>query len=101
MVVFGPNDTMASLELGSIKTLVIYEELQYRRVTVEHPISKEQKILYLMPDQLENPKHFIDDKGIKLEIKDKDTILIEWIIDNYKNFGAALELVNDTSQEGF
>jgi len=41
---------MAALELGAIGKLVVFEELEYRRVTVEHSISKEKKILYLMPD---------------------------------------------------
>lgn len=88
---------MAALELGAIGKLVVFEELEYRRVTVEHSISKEKKILYLMPDQLENPKNFVDEKGIDLDIKDKETVLIEWIIDNYKSFGATLELINDKS----
>jgi peptide subunit release factor 1 (eRF1) len=45
--VFGANDTMAALELGAISKLVLYEELTLRRVVVEHPISHEQKCLYL------------------------------------------------------
>jgi len=30
MVVFGPKDTMAALELGAIDKLVIFEELTFR-----------------------------------------------------------------------
>jgi len=50
LVVFGPVDTMAALELGALEKLVMFEELTLLRVTVEHSISKEKKILYLKPD---------------------------------------------------
>jgi len=30
MVVFGPVDTMAGLELGAIDRLILFEELNYR-----------------------------------------------------------------------
>lgn len=32
LVVFGPVDTMAALELGAIEKLVLFEELTLRRV---------------------------------------------------------------------
>jgi len=50
MVVFGPVDSMAALELGAIDWLILYEELALWRVEVEHSVSKEKKILYLKPD---------------------------------------------------
>jgi len=50
MVVFGPVDTMAAMELGAIDWLILYEELTLWRVIVEHSVSKEKKILYLKPD---------------------------------------------------
>jgi len=50
MVVFGPVDSMAALELGAIDKLILFEELNLRRVIVEHSVSKEKKILYLKPD---------------------------------------------------
>jgi len=50
MVVFGPVDTMAAMELGAIDWLILYEELALWRVVVEHSVSKEKKILYLKPD---------------------------------------------------
>lgn len=101
MVVFGPVDSMAALELGAIDKLILYEELNLRRVIVEHSVSKEKKILYLKPDQVDNPKHFVDDKGLELIVIDKETVLIEWLIDHYKDYGANLEIISDRSQEGF
>lgn len=100
MICFGPLDTIFSLENGAVEQLVIYEDLDYMRVEVMHPVTKETKILYLKKDQLDNPKHFLQD-GIELEIVDNETPLIEWLIDNYQNYGATLEFVSDKSQEGF
>ncbi len=100
MVVFGPTDTIFSLECGAVDKLIIYEDLEYMRVEVKHPISGDTKILYLKPDQLDNPKHFIHD-GTELEVLDRETPLIEWLIDHYKDYGSALELVSNKSQEGF
>lgn len=72
MVVFGPRDTMAALELGAIDKLVVFEELTTKRVVVEHPASHETKILYLSQEQLDDPtkKHITDEHGIVLEVKD-------------------------------
>lgn len=100
MIVFGPLDTLFSMEMGAVQKLIVFEELDYLRVEVLHPVSKETKILYLKPDQLDNPRHFEQD-GLELEVIDKDTPLIEWLIDHYKEFGASLELISDKSQEGF
>lgn len=101
MICFGPVDTIFALESGAVSKIVIYEELDYVRVQVEHSITKESKILYLKPDQLDNPKHFQQD-GVELtRVEDGTQPLIEWLIENYRNYGSELEMVSDKSQEGF
>jgi peptide chain release factor subunit 1 len=35
----------------------------------------------------------------KSEVKDK-TLLVDWIVENYKTFGAKIQLVTDRTQEG-
>jgi peptide chain release factor subunit 1 len=37
--------------------------------------------------------------GVELELQDQMPLL-EWFANNYKNFGATLEIVTDRSQEG-
>ena len=69
MIVFGPSETLFSCEMGAVETLIIYEELDYRRVEVQHPTTKETKILYLRPDQLTNPK-MLEEDGIEMEVID-------------------------------
>ena len=37
--------------------------------------------------------------GVELELVDSMPLL-EWLANNYKNFGATLEIITDRSQEG-
>ncbi len=37
--------------------------------------------------------------GVQLEISHRET-LVEWLAENYKNYGAKLEFITDRSQEG-
>ncbi|CAM9839829.1 unnamed protein product [Laminaria digitata] len=50
--------------------------------------------------QENNDTHFHDpETGVELEVTDKQS-LVEWIANNYKKFGAALEFITNRSQEG-
>lgn len=50
--------------------------------------------------QENNDSHFHDPKtGVELEVTDKQS-LVEWIANNYKNFGAALEFVTNRCARG-
>lgn len=54
----------------------------------------------LSPAQEKDKSHFIDkDTGIDMELVDSMPLL-EWLANNYKTFGATLEIVTDKSQEG-
>ncbi|CAF4415876.1 unnamed protein product, partial [Adineta steineri] len=50
--------------------------------------------------QEKEKSHFQDkESGVELE-HDEEMPLLEWYVNNYKNFGATLEIVTDKSQEG-
>jgi len=94
------DDTLKALELSSVETLVVWENLSVNRIVVKNSITNEEKTMHLTPDQEANDVHFRDQAtGATLEIVDKMT-LVEWLANNYKSFGAALEFVTDRSQEG-
>lgn len=60
----------------------------------------EDKVLHLTPVQEKDKSHFIDkETGVELELIDSMPFL-EWLANNYKSFGATLEIVTDKSQEG-
>lgn len=99
---FGVEDTMKALEMGAVETLIIWENLDTQRITLKNHNSEalEDKILLLNPEQEKDRTNFLDkETNVELEILDKMS-LIEWLANNYKTFGAALEIVTDRSQEG-
>lgn len=57
-------------------------------------------MIHLTPSQEKDKSHFTDkETGAELELVDSMPLL-EWLANNYKSFGATLEIVTDKSQEG-
>jgi peptide chain release factor subunit 1 len=98
--VFGVEDTLKALEMGAVETLIVYENLDIQRYTLKNPQTDEIKILDLRPDQ-EKDKSFLRDAAtnVELEIQEK-VLLVEWLTENYKKFGAQLEFITNKSTEG-
>lgn len=62
--------------------------------------SLEEKILHLTKEEEKNHALFIDpNNGAEMEVIEKISLL-EWFANNYKKFGATLEIVTNKSQEG-
>ena len=97
---FGVDDTLKGLEMGAVETLIVWENLDTMRYVLKNHATDEEKILYLRPDQEKDKTHFMDkDTQVELEMTDSCPLL-EWFANNYKKFGATLEIVTDRSQEG-
>ena len=97
---FGVDDTLKGLEMGAVETLIVWENLDTMRYVLKNHATDEEKILYLRPDQEKDKTHFVDkDTQVELEMTDSCPLL-EWFANNYKKFGATLEIVTDRSQEG-
>ena len=99
MYSFGINDTFQALELGAVKKLIVWEDIPQYRYVVRNPTTLEEDTIYLKPEEERNPIHFQTDEGLAKEIVSKDSLL-DWLIENYKQFGAKLEIVTDRSSEG-
>ena len=53
----------------------------------------EEKILFLNSAQEKDKTHFMDqDTGVEMELEE-NIPLLEWMANNYKSFGAALEII--------
>jgi peptide chain release factor subunit 1 len=86
--------------MSAVETLIVWENLTINRLVVKNTSTGEESILHLDPNQEKNDAHFHDSvTGVQLEIASRQT-LVEWLAENYKNFGAKLEFVTDRSQEG-
>lgn len=97
---FGVEDTLKALEMGSVEILIAWENLDIVRYLLKNHTSDEEKILHLTPEQEKDKSHFLDrDTGVELELVES-MALLEWLANNYKNFGATLEIITDKSQEG-
>ncbi len=97
---FGVDDTLRGLEMGAIETLIVWENLTVTRFVLKKHEADELITLNLTPEQEKDRTLFVDkDSGVEYETVDKMPLL-EWLANNYKTFGAALEIVTDRSQEG-
>jgi peptide chain release factor subunit 1 len=96
---FGIDDTLKGLEMGAVETLLCWEELPTMRLVLQNPADQKEHVKILSPEEMENDSHYKDLEGNVLELKEKKT-LVEWLCEEYKNFGAALEFVTNKSTEG-
>lgn len=97
---FGVTDTLKALEMGAVETLIAWENLNIMRYQLKNASTGEEKVLHLTPEQEKDKSYFVDSQtGVELELVDS-MALLEWLANNYKNFGATLEIITDRSQEG-
>jgi len=97
--VFGVDDVFKALDAGAVDTLLVWENLEIQRVLLKHPSSGEERVMHLSKEQQVSPQPFRDDAGVDYELVEQ-TSLLEWFANNYKRFGAKLEIVTNRSQEG-
>lgn len=97
---FGVEDTLRALEMGAVETLICWENLDIQRFVLKNHTTGEEKILHLTTEQEKDMTHFQDkETGVELELEENLPFL-EWLANNYKTFGATLEIITDRSQEG-
>eukprot|EP00092_Neocalanus_flemingeri_P029709 GFUD01032257.1.p1 GENE.GFUD01032257.1~~GFUD01032257.1.p1 ORF type:complete len:465 (+),score=109.95 GFUD01032257.1:83-1396(+) len=97
---FGVEDTLKAMEMGAVETLICWENLDIQRVSLKNHASGEEKTLFLNSEQEKDKTLFMDQEtGVEMEMEE-NLPLLEWLANNYKKFGAALEIITDRSQEG-
>uniref|UniRef100_A0A8C9R4F7 Eukaryotic peptide chain release factor subunit 1 n=1 Tax=Scleropages formosus TaxID=113540 RepID=A0A8C9R4F7_SCLFO len=103
---FGVEDTLKALEMGAVEILIVYENLDTMRYVLRchgaegNMSENDEKILYLTPEQEKDKSHFTDKETGQEHELIESMPLLEWFANNYKKFGATLEIVTDKSQEG-
>uniref|UniRef100_A0A8C4T0S7 Eukaryotic peptide chain release factor subunit 1 n=1 Tax=Erpetoichthys calabaricus TaxID=27687 RepID=A0A8C4T0S7_ERPCA len=97
---FGVEDTLKALEMGAVEILIVYENLDIMRYVLRCHGTEEEKVLYLTPEQEKDKSHFTDKETGQEHELIESMPLLEWFANNYKKFGATLEIVTDKSQEG-
>lgn len=95
---YGIDDTLKALDLGAVETLIVFENLETLRCVYKDSENKEV-IKFTKPEQ-EDKSYAIDKAtGQEMDLVDEQP-LIEWLAENYKNYGATLEFITDKSSEG-
>ncbi|CEP64233.1 translation termination factor eRF1 LALA0_S10e05534g [Lachancea lanzarotensis] len=95
---YGIDDTLKALDLGAVETLIIFENLETIRY-IFHDAEDSEIIRFAEPEQ-EDKSYSIDKAtGLEMDVVEEQP-LVEWLAENYKNYGANLEFVTDRSSEG-
>jgi len=96
---YGVQDTLQALELGAVHTLIVWENLEHMRYTLK-PANGEDIVKYLSKQESQKPEHFLDPETSENMEVIEAIPLIEWFANNYRRFGALLQIVTNKSQEG-
>ncbi|KAK3239138.1 translation termination factor eRF1, variant 2 [Cymbomonas tetramitiformis] len=97
---FGINDTLSCLDMGAVETLIVWENLEIMRYTFLNNETGDSQVKQLTAEQEKDETHFHDSEtGVKLEVTLKESML-EWLANNYKQFGCSLEFITNRSEEG-
>lgn len=98
MYCFGVDETMRALEMSSVECLILWEELDLLRCVVldtSTDTDDVESVWYVQPSQLKSRL----EKQVSFKVKDQ-SLLLDWLVENYKNFGTRIQLVSDNSSEG-
>ncbi|CAB4253628.1 similar to Saccharomyces cerevisiae YBR143C SUP45 Polypeptide release factor (eRF1) in translation termination [Maudiozyma barnettii] len=95
---YGVDDTLKALDLGAVEILIVFENLNIIRYVYRDAEDKEI-IKYINPETKD--KSYAIDKatGKEMDVV-SDQLLVEWLAEHYKDYGATLEFITDKSSEG-
>ncbi|CAA7045124.1 unnamed protein product [Microthlaspi erraticum] len=96
--VFGVEDTLNALDSGAVETLIVWENLDINRYVLKNATTGEIVIKHLNKEQEANTENFKAENS-DLDVEEKMSLL-EWLANEYRRFGCALEFVTNKSQEG-
>lgn len=103
-ICYGIEDTLKALELGAVETLIVFENLEITRWTLKDSTGAEHILHTTKQEEQSGNRDRFKDKsdaatGQEMELVNQESFL-EWIAENYKQFGTNLEFVSDRSTEG-
>jgi peptide chain release factor subunit 1 len=95
--VFGVKDTLGAM--GAVEEIIVWENLDVNRYLLKDPNTGEESVRHYGEAEEKISTNFQDKEGQELEVVDKQPLL-EWLANNYTDFGCKLSFVTDRSQEG-
>lgn len=89
LVVYGIEETMKSVQSGAVESILCWEGITHNRVTLKNKETEEIVIKFIKEEEMNDPKHRVDAKGVELEIEDSINA-VEWLTEHSKEFGSSL-----------
>jgi len=114
MVCYSASDTMAALELGAVRTLIVWDELPLLRVRKLDPTTRTESVAICNPDQVhcKASSQDVENQSVE-EARDKSsgsqprlevvevTPLCEYLAEHFRKWGVSgLEFVSSATPEG-
>jgi len=96
--VFGLKDTMDAIENGMVDILIIWENIDFVRLTLQDN-KGETKVETVPGNKVSGQKFKPDHSDVEYEIIE-NVSLSEWLLNNYKKYVTHLEIVTDKTSEG-
>mmetsp|Transcript_20326 Transcript_20326/g.36955 ORF Transcript_20326/g.36955 Transcript_20326/m.36955 type:complete len:439 (-) Transcript_20326:135-1451(-) len=97
---FGIRDTMQALEAGACESLIVWENLEIKRLVIRDPHADKEEVHFCTPEEEKNPKLYVNKETNQDLEKVESESFLDWIVSNYKTFGTKLDFISDRSQEG-
>jgi peptide chain release factor subunit 1 len=99
MVSYGVRDTLRAWDIGALNTLVVWEDLDLRRMTLK--CSEGQVyVKVLSPEVMKSRDYLLDPNSVEELTVVENVSFLEWVTDHYKEKGCKLELLGARSPEG-
>lgn len=96
---FGVEYTLKAFEMGTVEILMVYENLDIMRYVLHCQGIEDEKIMQLSLKQEKDESHFTDKEAGEEHGLIESMPLLECLANNYKKFGATLEIATDKSQK--
>lgn len=96
---FGVEDTLRGLDMGAVETLIMWESLSIMRHVVRNSQNEIVVIHCQSGEETTKAKDkFIDSAtGTQMEAAEEPMLLVDWMAENYREFGTTLEVCVDLS----
>jgi peptide chain release factor subunit 1 len=98
--VYGASQTIEFLISGTVEKLILWENFEMFRFTLENLLTKKEEIRILEKKEAEDSGLLKNMESETNSLIIKKELLSDWIVGNRKNYGANLFFVSDKTPEG-
>lgn len=98
--VYGASQTIEFLISGTVEKLILWENFEMFRFTLEDLLTKKEEIRILEKKEAEDSGLLKNMESETNSLIIKKELLSDWIVGNRKNYGANLFFVSDKTPEG-